>query len=57
MIFISVLRIVSLWFPPLRTPVVTQMTGMVGQLAWFHLACLDSWRDRARYLRTMLRPS
>jgi len=32
MIFISVLRIVSLWFPPLRTPVVTQMTGMVGQV-------------------------
>lgn len=32
MIFISVLRIVSLWFSPLRSPVVQQMTGMIGQL-------------------------
>lgn len=32
MIFISVLRIVSLWFSPLRSPVVQQLTGMIGQL-------------------------
>ncbi|HET7326104.1 MAG TPA: MFS transporter [Nocardioidaceae bacterium] len=32
MVFISVLRIVSLWFPPMRSPVVTQLTGVVGQI-------------------------
>ncbi|UYM07123.1 MFS transporter [Solicola gregarius] len=32
MIFISVLRLVSTWFAPLRIPVVTQVTGLVGQL-------------------------
>ncbi|UPK74821.1 MFS transporter [Nocardioidaceae bacterium SCSIO 66511] len=32
MIFISVLRLVSTWFAPLRIPVVTQLTGLVGQL-------------------------
>ncbi|MPZ97501.1 MAG: MFS transporter [Propionibacteriales bacterium] len=32
MIFISVLRLVSFWFPPLRSPVITQLTGMIGQL-------------------------
>ncbi len=32
MIFISVLRLVSTWFPPMRIPVVTQITGLVGQL-------------------------
>lgn len=32
MVFTSVLRLVALWFPPLRTPMVTQLTGMVGQL-------------------------
>ena len=31
MIFISVLRLVSTWFPPLRIPVVTQLTGLIGQ--------------------------
>jgi MFS family permease len=30
--FISVLRLVTAWFPPQRTPVVTQLTGLVGQL-------------------------
>lgn len=30
--FISVLRLVPLWFAPRRVPVVTQMTGILGQL-------------------------
>ena len=32
MTFISVLRLVPAWFPPQRVPVLTQVTGMVGQL-------------------------
>lgn len=32
MTFISVLRLVPLWFAPRRVPVVTQMTGILGQL-------------------------
>src|SRR5690349_10932361 len=32
MTFISVLRIVPQWFPARRGPVVTQLTGLVGQL-------------------------
>ncbi|GAA2695915.1 MULTISPECIES: MFS transporter [Actinoplanes] len=32
MTFISVLRLVPRWFPPRRVPVLTQMTGLVGQL-------------------------
>ena len=32
MVFISVLRLVALWFSPRRTPMVTQLTGLVGQL-------------------------
>ena len=30
--FISVLRLVTVWFPPRRAPVITQVTGIVGQL-------------------------
>ncbi len=30
-IFISVVRLVALWFPPSRVPVLTQVTGLVGQ--------------------------
>ena len=30
--FLSVLRLVSAWFPPSRVPVVTQLTGLLGQL-------------------------
>lgn len=29
--FVSVLRIVAAWFPPGRVPVMTQLTGLVGQ--------------------------
>ncbi|HET7306082.1 MAG TPA: MFS transporter [Segeticoccus sp.] len=32
MVFISVMRIVALWFPPARTPMVTQLTGLFGQV-------------------------
>lgn len=32
MTFISVLRLVSAWFPPRRVPLMTQLTGLVGQL-------------------------
>lgn len=32
MVFVSVLRLVMLWFPPARSPVITQFTGLLGQL-------------------------
>lgn len=32
MVFISVLRLVAVWFSPRRTPMVTQVTGVLGQL-------------------------
>jgi sugar phosphate permease len=32
MVFIPLLRIVSLWFPPIRIPMVSQVTGLLGQL-------------------------
>jgi len=32
MVFISVLRLVAVWFSPRRTPMVTQLTGVLGQL-------------------------
>jgi sugar phosphate permease len=32
MVFVPLLRIVGLWFPPMRIPMVTQLTGMLGQL-------------------------
>jgi sugar phosphate permease len=32
MIFISVLRVVALWFPDTQVPVVNQLTGMLGQV-------------------------
>jgi sugar phosphate permease len=32
MVFISVLRLIAAWFPPLRNPVVTQVTSVMGQL-------------------------
>lgn len=31
MVFIPLLRIVALWFPPVRIPMVTQLTGLLGQ--------------------------
>lgn len=32
MIFISLVQLVALWFPPARTALVTQMTGVLGQV-------------------------
>src|ERR671911_1871326 len=32
MTFISVLRLVALWFPGRRVPLITQLTGILGQL-------------------------
>jgi MFS family permease len=32
MTFISVLRLIPLWFPPRQAPVLMQMTGIVGQI-------------------------
>src|SRR5439155_7525821 len=32
MSFISVVRVVALWFPPRRNPVMVQLTGVIGQL-------------------------
>ena len=32
MTFISVLRLVAAWFPPQRVPLLTQLTGILGQL-------------------------
>ena len=31
MVFISVLRLIASWFPPLRSPIVTAFTAMIGQ--------------------------
>jgi MFS family permease len=31
MVFISVLRIVASWFPPMRSPLLTSFTAMIGQ--------------------------
>jgi len=32
MIFISLVQLVALWFPPARTAMITQLTGVLGQL-------------------------
>ncbi|GII53765.1 MFS transporter [Planotetraspora thailandica] len=32
MTFISVIRIVNLWFPPRRNPLIVQITGLLGQI-------------------------
>jgi sugar phosphate permease len=32
MVFVPLLRLVSLWFPPLRIPMVSQQTGLLGQI-------------------------
>lgn len=32
MVFIPLLRLVALWFPPFRIPMVSQLTGLLGQL-------------------------
>jgi MFS family permease len=32
MTFISVLRLIAVWFPPRRVPLLTQLTGILGQI-------------------------
>lgn len=32
MVFVPLLRLVALWFPPVRIPMVTQLTGLLGQM-------------------------
>src|SRR5450756_3255485 len=32
MVFISLVQLVALWFPPARTAMITQMTGVLGQV-------------------------
>jgi sugar phosphate permease len=32
MVFVSVLRLVMVWFPQAKSPVITQITGLLGQL-------------------------
>ncbi|CAN5318799.1 MFS transporter [soil metagenome] len=32
MVFVSVLRLIVFWFPPVRIPLVTQLTGISGQV-------------------------
>ncbi len=32
MVFVPLLRIVALWFPPMRIPMVSQITGLLGQV-------------------------
>jgi sugar phosphate permease len=48
MVFIPLLRIVALWFPPIRIPMVTQLTGLLGQIGALAaaaplVAALQSW--------------
>lgn len=55
MVFVSVLRLVAFWFPPLRTPMVTQATGWVGQLGGIAAAvpltaALDGFGWRTTFL-------
>jgi MFS family permease len=43
MTFICVLRLVSTWFPQRRIPLVTQLTGMLGQLGAIAAAVPMTW--------------
>jgi len=43
MTFICVLRLVSTWFPTRRIPLVTQLTGMLGQLGAVAAAVPMTW--------------
>jgi MFS family permease len=43
MTFICVLRLVSSWFPQRRIPLVTQLTGMLGQLGAIGAAVPMTW--------------
>jgi MFS family permease len=43
MVFVSVIRLVAAWFRPKQAPLVTQMTGQVGQLGAIVAAAPLSW--------------
>ena len=43
MTFICVLRLVSSWFPARRIPLVTQLTGTLGQLGAVVAAIPMTW--------------
>ncbi|GAB94142.1 MFS family permease [Kineosphaera limosa] len=43
MIFASVLRTIPSWFPPDRAPLMTQLTGMLGQLGQIASAIPFAW--------------
>lgn len=43
MTFICVLRLVSTWFPQRRIPVITQLTGMLGQVGAIAAAVPMTW--------------
>ena len=46
MVFVSVIRLVSVWFLVRQAPLVTQMTGQVGQLGAIAAAAPLSWALR-----------
>jgi nitrate/nitrite transporter NarK len=46
MIFISVLRLIASWFPPMRNPVLSQVTGVLGQCG--ALTAAIPWPRRCR---------
>lgn len=53
MTFISVLRVVTLWFPGRRVPVITQITGILGQVGQVVAAYpLVALLDRASWTAT-----
>lgn len=59
MVFVSVLRLVALWFPSRRAAVITQVTGLVGQLgalvaAGPLAAALHDWGWTASFLTASL---
>ncbi len=55
MVFVSVLRLVALWFPPARSTMVTQATGWIGQVGAIAAAgplsaALSGWGWRTSFL-------
>ncbi|WP_375001609.1 nitrate/nitrite transporter [Aeromicrobium sp. CTD01-1L150] len=46
MTFVCVLRLVNTWFPPRRIPIVTQLTGVTGQLGAIVAAIPMTWALR-----------
>lgn len=46
MTFVCVLRLVNTWFPPRRIPLITQLTGVTGQLGAIIAAAPMTWALR-----------